>query len=129
MSDTTGAAPGGQPAAQQPTLTQKLTRWVTIAAGLIIGLVGLLKLYNAFVPQMPNCGDSQTTDVIRNIFKSKNIALTKLDSAKLDNETSAERNCVAHIETSSETGTISYRITMQGKEFQVLITKVDAKPL
>jgi len=25
-------------------------------------------------------------------------------------------------------GTISYRITMQGKEFQVLIAKVDAKP-
>jgi hypothetical protein len=101
---------------------------VTIAAGIILALIGLLKIYNAFVPQMPACADTSVADVIRDIFKQKDIALTKLSDLKLDNETASERNCLAHIETASETGTISYRITMQGKEFQVLIAKVDAEP-
>jgi hypothetical protein len=91
-------------------------------------LIGALKAYNFFVPQMPACADSNTADVVRGIFKNKDVALTNLSDMKLDNETGSERNCLAHIETAGETGTIAYRITMQGKEFQVMITKVDAKP-
>lgn len=127
MSKTTKPAPAADAAAQASTLTQKISRWVTIAAGIIIGLIGLLKVYNYMVPQMPACADSNTA-VIRDIVKKKDVALTQLSDLKLDTETKSERNCLAHIETASETGTIAYRITMQGKEFQVMITKVDAKP-
>ncbi|HTT48185.1 MAG TPA: hypothetical protein VMG39_09305 [Pseudolabrys sp.] len=129
MSETIKTAPAAEPAAQAPTFMQKLSRWVTIAAGLVLGLVGLLKVYNAFVPQLPSCDDSKTADVIRGIFQQKDIALTKLTDLKLANESGGERNCTAHIETASETATISYSLTLQGKEFQVRITKVDAKPL
>ncbi len=100
MSETTKSAPAADTAAQAPTLTQ-----------------------------MPASVDTSVADVIRDIFKQKDITLTNLSDLKLDNETSSERNCLAHIETASETGTISYPITMQGKEFQVLIANVDAKPL
>ena len=61
--------PGTRRAAQAPTLTQKISRWVTIAAGII--LIGLLKVYIYMVPQMPACADSNTADVIRDIFKKK----------------------------------------------------------
>ena len=73
------------------------------------------------VPQMPACADSNTADVIRDIFKKKDVAPTQLSDLELDTETKSERNCLAHIETEGETGTIAYRITMQGKEFQVMI--------
>ena len=43
-------------------------------------------------------------------------------------DTSSAQTCQAHIETPAETGTISYSITLQGSNFQVLITKVDAAP-
>jgi hypothetical protein len=128
MSETDKPAPAADAAAQAPTLTQKISRWVTIAAGIILGLIGLLKVYNYMVPQMPACADSNTADVIRDIFKKKDVALTQLSDLELDTETKSERNCLAHIETEGETGTIAYRITMQGKEFQVMISKVDAKP-
>jgi len=49
----------------------KFSRWVTTAAGIILGLIGLLKIYNYMVPQMPACADSNTADVIRDIFKKK----------------------------------------------------------
>jgi hypothetical protein len=105
---------------------QKFQRWFLIACAAIIGLLGLLKLYNVFMPQMPRCEASETTDLIRSIFKKKDIDLAALNAMTPVTETSSERNCRAHIETSSETATIEYRITMQGKEFTVLITKVDA---
>jgi hypothetical protein len=77
---------------------------------------------------MPSCSASETADVIRNIFKGKDVPLTKLSDMTLVNETSAERNCSARIETKDDTAAIGYRITLEGKEFKVLITKVDAKP-
>jgi hypothetical protein len=71
MSETDKPAPAADAAAQAPTLTQKISRWFTIAAGIILGLIGLLKVYNYMVPQMPACADSNTADVIRDIFKKK----------------------------------------------------------
>jgi hypothetical protein len=127
MSDTTKAA--ADEAAQAPTLTQKLSRWVAIAVAAVFVLIGAIKAYDFFMPQMPACAGGNTVDVVRGIFKNKGIALTALSDMKLDTESSAQRNCLAHIQTASETGTISSRITMQGRSFQVLITKVDAKPL
>ena len=107
---------------------QTVSKWFMIACAAIVGVLGLVKMYHAFSPQMPTCSASETADVIRNIFKGKDVPLTKLSDMTLVNETSAERNCSAHIETSDETATITYRITLEGKEFKVLITKVDAKP-
>ena len=54
MSETTKSAPAAGTAAQAPTLTQ-----------------------------MPACADTSVADVIRDIFKQKDIALTKLSDLKL----------------------------------------------
>lgn len=118
--------PSAAPAAPSKTLGQKLTQWLSIIFALIIGVLGVVKLYHVFAPSMPACDASETADLIRSIFKKKDIELTTLNAMTPVNETSSERNCQAHIETSSESATIDYRITMQGKEFTVLITKVDA---
>src|SRR6185312_16319622 len=103
-------------------------KWAMIVFGVIILGVVALRAYTAFAPQMPSCSASQTGDVIRSIFKGKNVPLTNISDMTLVNETSSERNCQAHIETDSETATINYRITLEGKQFQVLITKVEARP-
>jgi hypothetical protein len=107
---------------------QRFHKWAMIVFAVIMLGIGALKMYHAFVPEMPSCSASETADVIRNIFKGKDVPLTKLSDMTLVNETSAERNCSARIETKDETAAIGYRITLEGKEFKVLITKVDAKP-
>ena len=108
------------------TFWQKAQRWFLIVCGIIIGLLGLLKLYNAFTPQLPGCAADATAAVIRDIFKKKDVELTVLNNMKTVTETSSEQNCQAQIETLAETGTIDYRITLEGSNFQVTITKVDA---
>ena len=95
--------------------------------GIIIGLHGPLKLYKAFMPQLPGCTTDATATVIRDIFKSKNVELTVLNDLKTVSDTSSAQTFQAHIETAAETGTIFYSITLQGSNFQVLIDKVDAK--
>jgi hypothetical protein len=126
MTDAKSATP---PSAEPPkTLMQKVNRWGVIVAAIILGLIGILKVYNAFSPQMPDCGSDNATGVIRDIFKKKDIALTALNNFKTVSDESAQRDCTAHIETASEKATISYRISKQGSDFQVLITKVDATP-
>jgi len=107
---------------------QRFHKWAMIVFAVIMLGIGALKMYHAFVPEMPSCSASETADVIRNIFKGKDVPLTKLSDMTQVNETSAERNCSARIETKDETAAIGYRITLEGKEFKVLITKVDAKP-
>ena len=129
MTENPATPPAAAPANRWDTpFWRKTTRWVTILAAIIIGGTGLMRLYASFTPQMPACDASETTDVIRSIYTGKNITLTKLSDMKVVSETSAERNCQAHIETAGETATIDYRITLQGKQFQVQITKVDAHP-
>lgn len=114
-------------AAEQPkTFWEKYKRWIFVAVGIIVGANGINKIYQAFTPQLPGCAAQATTDLIREIFKSKDVALTVLNNMTTVSESSSLQSCQAHFETAAETGTISYNITLQGDKFQVLITKVDA---
>ena len=126
MTETTNPAPKGK--WWETPAYRTFSKWFMIVCAAIIGVLGLVRMYHAFSPQMPSCSASETADVIRSIFKGKDVPLTKLSDLRLVNETAAERNCSAQIETKDETATIAYRITLEGKEFKVLITKVDAKP-
>jgi hypothetical protein len=128
MTETKSATPAAATAEPPKTLMQKLNRWGLIAAAIILGLISLLKIYNAFAPQLPRCGSDDVATVIRDIFKKKDVALTALNDFKTVSDGSAQRDCTAHIETPSEKATVSYRITMQGSDFQILITKVDSAP-
>ena len=102
MSETPSATPPVKTAEPPKTFMQKLTEWVTIGAGVILGLIGLLKAYNYFVPQLPTCASNETNAVLHDIFKKKDIALTALNDFKTVSEASAQRDCQAHIETASE---------------------------
>ena len=91
-------------------------------------LAGCSSSIKRFTPQLPGCAADETGTVIRNIFKSKNADLTVLNDMKTMTNTSSAQTCQAHVETASETATIFYTITLDGKNFQVKIDKVDAKP-
>ena len=130
MSETTKTVTPPPAATAEPpkTFTQKATRWFMIACAVIIGIGGLIKTYKVFSPSLPDCAADETTAVIRNIFKQKDVDLRSLTDMKAVTDTSSEKNCQAHIETPTETATISYRVSWQGREAQILITKVDAAP-
>ncbi|MGH6663481.1 MAG: hypothetical protein ACREB2_01070 [Pseudolabrys sp.] len=128
MTETKTATPVAATVEPPKTRTQKLTRWVTIGAGIILGLIGILKVYNAFTPQLPSCGSDDVSNLVRDIFKKKDVALTALNDFKTVADGSQQRDCTAHLETASEKATVFYRLTLQGKEFNVLITKVDTAP-
>ena len=130
MSETpnTVTAPPAAAAAPPKTFMQKALRWFMIVCGVIIGIGGLLKTYKAFSPDLPGCSADATTAAVRNIFKEKNVELSSLTDMKTVTDTSSEKTCQARIETPTERATISYRVSWQGREAQILITKVDAVP-
>jgi len=109
---TNPVTPPPAAAAEAPkTFWQKAQQWFLIVCGIIIGLLGLLKLYTAFTPQLPGCAADTTATVLRDIFKKKDVELTVLNNMKTVTDTSSEQTCQAHIKTPAETGTISYNIT------------------
>ena len=125
MTETNPATPPLAPTAEQPKTTwQKAQQWFLVVCGIIIGLLGLLKLYNAFTPQLPGCATDATATVLRDIFKGKNVELTVLNDMKTVTDTSSAQTCQAHIETAAQTGTIFYTIALQGsncRDCQVLL--------
>jgi hypothetical protein len=74
MTETKSATPAAATAEPPKTLMQKLNRWGLIAAAIILGLISLLKIYNAFAPQLPRCGSDDVATLIRDIFKKKDRA-------------------------------------------------------
>ena len=89
---------------------------------------GVVAAKGCFPPVVGGSGGDATAPVLRDIFKKKDVELTVLNNMKTVTDTSSEQTCQAHIETPAETGTIAYRITLQGSNFQVRINKVDAAP-
>ncbi len=109
------------------TFWERNRRRFLIGVAIIVGLNGINQIYKAFTPQLPGCAADATANVIRDIFKKKNAEHTMLNDMKTVSETSSQQSCQAHVETTAETATIFYDITLQGSNFQLLITKVDAK--
>ncbi len=126
-------APSVQPTPPAATVEAPKTFWernrrrFLIGVAIIVGLNGINQIYKAFTPQLPGCAAEATANALREIFKKKNIELTVLNDMTTVSETSSLQSCQAHIETTAETATVFYNITLQGSNFQVLITKADAK--
>ena len=59
------------PDVQPPAPKSALTRWVTIAAGVIAALIGVAKVAEAFI--LPGCNSSRSLGAVRSIFKDKNL--------------------------------------------------------
>jgi hypothetical protein len=107
---------------------KKIGNWLYAAVGAIALLFGLLKIYNAFFPGLPDCTSSSAKTSLGDIFKEKNVELTSLTNEKTLTDTSSERTCQADFMTPAEAGTLFYRIYWQDKAAQILITKVDTHP-
>jgi hypothetical protein len=107
---------------------QKGSRWILIAAGVIMMLSGGIKLLTYFFPSLPSCSSDTATAVLRNIFKSKNVEVTSLSGLKTVTDTADEKTCEGQIETPAERATIYYRIYWQNRDVTVMITKVDTRP-
>lgn len=116
------------PAAPAKAAQRKIPGWVSAIVGAVFLFIGLLRLYNVFYPSLPGCDASTTTDLIRKIFKDKNVELTSLNNFKTLTDTSTQKTCQADAATAKETAVILYRVSWEGRDVQVLITHVDAHP-
>ena len=117
---TDNAQPAGTPA--QPTFMQKFGKWVYGASGLIVAIIGVLKLADNFT--LPSCTSDRTKETIQSIFKSKDVELTNVSDMKPVTDTSSEKTCTAHVESKDETANIDYKISWSGWTAQVLIATV-----
>ena len=118
----TPSVPQQKPAAK-PTFTQHLTKWVSVIAGLIIVVLGVLKMMESFT--LPSCESSRSLDVIRSIFKDKNLPPPTLTDAKAAGEAGNEKLCTAHYELPNEKGMLDYKVFWEGWTAKVMITKVN----
>jgi hypothetical protein len=113
MANTTTRPPAsGPPSAQAPKPQPKWVRWITIIAGIIIGIGGVTKLVNAFT--LPACDAERIAEVLKSIYKEQKVEITMLSDFKSLTSTSSERTCQVHAETPVDQATIDYRIFWDG---------------
>ena len=117
-----------QEAAKPQGFQQKLYRWVSIAVGVILLVIGGLRAYEAIFPSLPGCTSQTAKTTIGNIFKDKKVELSSLTNQKTVSDGSAEKTCQAEFTTPAEAGTLAYRIYWQDRDAEVRITNVDAHP-
>jgi hypothetical protein len=117
----TPAAPQPGPAA--PTLGQKLTKWGSAAAGLIIAILGVVKMMENFT--LPACDSSRSLDALHSIFKDKNLPDPTLTGPKAAGEADKEKLCETAYEIPNEKGTLDYKVFWEGWTAKVMITKVN----
>ncbi len=125
MSDTANPAPAAPPQPQEApkTLTQKLTKWATTIFGIIIAIIGVLKLSDTFM--LPSCASSRSSDTLTSIFKSKDVEVTGITDQKTVTDTMSEKTCTAHVKAPKEEANIDYKIFWDGWSAKVMITKVN----
>jgi hypothetical protein len=120
MSDV--ATPPPTPAAPS-TRNQKFTKWTGAAVGLIFAIIGVVKLVENFT--LPSCDSSRSLDVIRSIFKDKNLPEPTLTGVKSVSDARGEKTCATAYEIPNEKGTLDYKVFWVGWTAKVMITKVN----
>jgi len=118
----TTSAPSAAPPAKAQS---KLQRVAYAVVGVILFLVGLMRLYFVFFPGLPGCSSDAARSTIIDIYKKKNVEITELSNQRTLTDSSTENTCQADVKTPTQTATLSYRIYWKGKTAEVLITKVD----
>lgn len=113
------------PDVQPPAPKSRLTRWVTIAAGVIAALIGIAKVAEAFI--LPGCNSSRSLGAVRSIFKDKNLPEPTLTDPKPIAGAAAEKTCEANYALPDEKGALNYRVFWDGWSAKVMITKAEAK--
>ena len=115
-------------AAASKAFQRKLVNRVSTAVGAIFLVIGLMQIYSAFFGGLPSCASDAAKTGVGSIFKQKNVELTGLTNQKTLTDTRSEETCQADFMTPAEAGTLAYRIYWQGKDPQIIITKVDTHP-
>jgi uncharacterized protein YcfL len=106
---------------------QKLSRWASAIAFLIIGVLGIMRGFNAFT--LPSCTSDTTIDTIKSIFKDKKVDIDKISDPSTVTDTSSEKTCKAHVDAPREQAMIDYKVYWEGWTVKVMITNVDSKPI
>lgn len=121
MSDVaTPTVPPQDPA--KPTMSQKLTKWGSTAAGIIFAIIAVVKVIDTFT--LPGCDSTRSTDAVRSIFKDKNLPEPTLSGVKSTGDAGAEKTCEAAYEIPNEKGTLDYKVFWESWSAKVMITKV-----
>lgn len=122
MNDVTTPLTQNNPqVAAAPVAKSRLMRWVTMGAAAIGLLIGAMQLANAFI--LPGCGSSRSLDVIRQIFKDKNLPEPTLTEPRSIAGASKENTCEANYALPNEKGKLNYRVFWEGWTVKVMITK------
>jgi hypothetical protein len=100
-----------------PTTGQKLARWASIAVGIVIGILGLVRLYGAFT--LPSCDSSRMTDTLHSIYKKQNVEIKSISDIKTVNSSSSEITCTAVMQVGDDRIPINYRTFWEGWSAQV----------
>jgi hypothetical protein len=123
MSDVaTPTVPPQDPAAK-PTMKEKLTKWASAFGGIMIAILGVIKLMESFT--LPSCDSSRSLDAVHAIFKDKNLPQPTLTGVKSAGEGDKEKLCQAAYEIPNEKGTLDYKVFWEGWTAKVMITKVN----
>jgi hypothetical protein len=109
-----------QPPAAPPAKS-RMTRIVSIVAGLVVVVFGGIKLINIFV--LPGCDSSNIQDTVREIFKA--TPLVTYTGITTVSDDKSGKMCGAHIETAEEKADIRYSVTWNGWSPYVKIENVD----
>ena len=112
-----------QAEAHPKTFGQKLTTWLTTIFGIIIAILGVVKLSDTFT--LPSCASTRSSDTLTSIFKSKNVEVSSITDQKTVTDTSSEKTCTAHVKAPNEEANIDYKIFWDGWSAKVMITKVN----
>lgn len=112
MADTTQPT-AALPPPPPPTFWQRAGRWAGIAAGLIIGLVGLVRLVVSYTV-LPSCESSRMTDTLRNIYRDQKLEYKGISDIKTVKSSSTEVTCTGVIDTGSEQQPVNFRSYWEG---------------
>jgi len=116
------------PVAATPAAPPKWQTWLTRGVGIALFVVGTalgsVKLVETF--NLPSCDSKRSLDVIRAIFKEKELPEPTLTAAKEVGSTSDEKTCSVSYKLPDETGTLDYRVFWEGSNAKVQITKVNS---
>jgi len=122
MTETTqppaGATP--PPPAPPPSMWQRVGRWAAIAAGIVIGLVGIIRLVVNYTV-LPSCDSSRMTDTLRSIYGKQKVAFKGISDIKTVSSTSSEVTCTALVDIGGDQESINYRSYWEGWTAQVAV--------
>lgn len=106
-----------------PPKKKGLPRWLGMVVGLCVLIAGGAKLAGAV--SLPACDSSTALDSVRDIFLKQTEEAVEVTNAALVSDGTDDRNCSAHIKSSTEQADITYRVYWDGWSKMVQIGEVN----